>query len=112
LRARLVIGACLVVWAAYFTFFGGDYGMFELRRVREQRALEEERADAVRAEVERLRAWRDSLRTDSATIERVARERYGLIRNGERLYRFAASPADSVKAGVGSGSGSPERPRQ
>ena len=97
MRTRLVVGSFLIVCAAYFTFFGGDYGMFELRRVRHERALEEQRAEQVRTDVERLRARRDSLLDDSATIERVARERYGLIRDGERLYRFAATPADSLK---------------
>jgi cell division protein FtsB len=46
--------------------------------------------------VDRLRSRRDSLLHDTATIERIARERYGLIRDGERLYRFADSPADST----------------
>jgi cell division protein FtsB len=96
LRTRLAVGAFLVGCAGYFTFFGGDYGLFELRRVRRERALEEQRAEQVRADVARLRARRDSLLSDSATIERVARERYGLIRDGERLYRFAASPQDST----------------
>ena len=31
----------------------------------------------------------DSLESDSATLERIARERYGMIRDGEILYRFA-----------------------
>jgi cell division protein FtsB len=35
------------------------------------------------------------LQVDSATLERVARERFGMIRAGEILYRFAPS-ADSV----------------
>jgi cell division protein FtsB len=33
---------------------------------------------------------------DSATIERIARERFGMIRSGEKLYRFAPAP-DSAK---------------
>jgi hypothetical protein len=51
---------------------GGEYSLLELRRV----------------EIARLRARVDSLENDSATIERLARERYGLIRPGERLYWF------------------------
>jgi cell division protein FtsB len=38
--------------------------------------------------VDSLEARADSLQSDSATIERIARERYGMIRPGERLYRF------------------------
>jgi cell division protein FtsB len=98
LRTRLAVGGFLLGCAAYFTFFGGDYGLFELHRVQRERAIEQQRADDVRADVERLRARRDSLLDDPATIERVARERYGLIRDGERLYRFAAPPQDSATA--------------
>ena len=56
--------------------------------------------------VEALRAREDSLQHDYATIERLARERYGLIRDGEKLYRFvedssakgqAPSTKDSAK---------------
>jgi cell division protein FtsB len=85
----------LLAGAAYFAVFGGDYDVFDLRRIRAERAQEEARAADARAENERLTARRDSLATDSATIERIARERYGLIRDGERLYRFA----DSVRPG-------------
>ncbi|HSJ06064.1 MAG TPA: septum formation initiator family protein [Longimicrobiales bacterium] len=93
MRLRFLIGLLLLAGAAYFAVFGGDYDVFDLRRVRQDRALEEKRVEEAHAEVEALRARRDSLTHDSATIERIARERYGLIRNGERLYRFADSPS-------------------
>ncbi|HEX6134563.1 MAG TPA: septum formation initiator family protein [Longimicrobiales bacterium] len=96
MKLRVLLGFLLLAGAAYFAVFGGDYDAFDLRRVRQERALEEQRAEEVRAEVERLRLRRDSLATDSATIERIARERYGLIRDGERLYRFADTAADTL----------------
>jgi cell division protein FtsB len=85
----------LLIGAAYFALFGGEYSLFELRQVRREREAERQRVDSVRADVARLSARRDSLTTDSATIERIARERFGMIRDGERLYRFADAP-DSV----------------
>jgi cell division protein FtsB len=103
LRLPLLLGGVLLLGAGYFAVFGGDYDVRELHRIRAERAAEEMRAADTRAEVQRLRARRDSLLHDSATIERVARERYGMIRDGERLYRFADPPApadttDSVAA--------------
>jgi cell division protein DivIC len=89
LKLRYILGGVFLAGAAYFALFGGEYGMLELRRIRAERALEEERLAEVRAEVDRLRATVDSLEHDSATIERLARERWGLIKPGERLYRFA-----------------------
>lgn len=94
MRIRILLGVVLLAGAAYFAIFGGDYDVFDVRRVRQERAVEEQRAADLAAEVDRLRARRDSLATDSATLDRIARERYGLIRDGERLYRFA-EPADS-----------------
>ena len=48
--------------------------------------------------VEALRAREDSLMNDSATIERLARERYGLIRDGEKLYRFVEDDSSKGQA--------------
>ncbi|HSK18138.1 MAG TPA: septum formation initiator family protein [Longimicrobiales bacterium] len=96
MKLRVLLGFVLLAGAAYFAVFGGDYDAFDLRRVRQERALEEQRAREVSAEVEALRARRDSLANDSATIERIAREQYGLIRDGERLYRFADTASDSL----------------
>jgi cell division protein FtsB len=99
LKLPVVLGGALLVVAAYFVVLGGDYDIFDVRRIRDERAAEEARAGEVRAEVDRLRARRDSLLHDSATIERVARERYGMIRDGERLYRFTDPPAAPLPAG-------------
>ena len=98
MRPKLLLGLLLLFGAAYFAVFGGEYNAFELRRVRAERALEEQRAADARRAVDAQRARRDSLAHDSATIERVAREQYGLIRDGERLYRFADSAQDSAAA--------------
>ena len=89
MKLRYVLGGLLLAGAAYFALFGGEYGLLEVRHIREERAREEQRLIEVRAEVERLEARVDSLEDDSATIERIARERWGMIRPGERLYRFA-----------------------
>ena len=96
MKAKLIIGALLLAAAGYFAIFGGEYNVFELRRVRHEQALEEQRAADMRVAVEAQRARRDSLANDSATIERIAREQYGMIRDGERLYRFEDSAQDSL----------------
>lgn len=75
--------------ALYFAVFGGEYGLFEVRRLERERIEEVARLDGLRAEVDRLRLRADALEDDPAVLERIARERYGLIRDGERLYRFA-----------------------
>jgi cell division protein FtsB len=81
----------LVAGAAYYALFGGEYSLMEMRRLERERIAETNRLKETRNEVTVLRARADSLERDSATLERIARERYGMIRKGERLYRFVDS---------------------
>ncbi len=84
--------------AVYFAVFGGEYSVFELRHARASVEVERGRLVQVRAEIDSLAAWADSLEHDAATIERVAREDFGMIRDGETLYRFADVEPGLVEA--------------
>jgi cell division protein FtsB len=83
--------------AIYFAIFGGEYTLFEIKKLE---ALEQERAAelaSTEAEIDSLEAVAQMLEHDPAAIERVARERYGMIREGEILYRFReGAAADST----------------
>ena len=87
----------MLLLAAYFAIFGGEYSVFELRSLE---TLEQERATdlaVTEAEIDSLRNVAGQLEDDPDAIEREARERYGMIRDGEILYRFRESaPADST----------------
>jgi cell division protein FtsB len=75
--------------ALYFVVFGGEYSWLELRRLEREQRAETEALERAQAEVKLLRAHADSLARDPIALERIARERFGLVREGERLYRFA-----------------------
>jgi cell division protein FtsB len=96
--SRLVLPGLLLA-AAYYAVFGGEYSMFELRRTRVD--LESERLTLVdlQAQIDSMSAWADSLSNDPLTIERVARERFGMIREGETLYRFAVPDSSDLEGG-------------
>lgn len=83
--------------AGYFALFGGEYTAPEVARIREARDQEAAELARLRHEVDSLRALVDSLETDPAMLERLARERFGMIRDGEILYRFA-EPEDSTES--------------
>ena len=79
----------------YFGIQGGEYATTDLLALRRQEASE-------RALVQRLRLVVDSLQKEAVAIEhdlrtqeRVARERFGMIRRGELLYRLV--PGDSTR---------------
>jgi cell division protein FtsB len=96
---RKLLAGAIVLAALYFLVLGGEYSFLDIWRL--DRALETETTEleTVRDEVTRLEARVDSLASDSATLERLAREQYGLIKEGERLYRFAEpDTADTTRA--------------
>jgi cell division protein FtsB len=84
---RLVVGAVSMV-AVYYALWGGEYSAFDLRRLRKERVEMEARLADTRAALDTLRSYEGLLERDPATIERVARERFGMVREGEVLYRF------------------------
>lgn len=85
---RLAFPAVLGL-ALYFVVFGGEHTWFDLRDARRNIEVEAETLADLRSEIDSLRSRADSLESDPATLERVARERFGMIREGEILYRFA-----------------------
>ncbi len=96
--------------AGYFALFGGEYSVLDLRRLDRERKAQEAAVRATRQEVKVLRTRADSLERDSLALERLAREKYGLIRDGERLYRFAdeaTTPAAAASPGAGAVAGQP-----
>ena len=89
LLKRAVLPALLAL-AVYYAVFGGEYSIFEIRKARIDVAEARLELADLRERVDSLRARADSLENDRATLERIARERFGMIREGETLYRFAA----------------------
>lgn len=86
-RAAIVIGIFALV---AFAIQGGEYSTRDLMSRNRER-------DRLAAEVQRLALRRDALQAeldavanDPATLERIAREEYGMVRGArEILYRFA-----------------------
>ncbi len=98
---RMVVPAVIGL-ALYFALFGGEYSLLESRAIRAGARDAAAELDALESRIDSLSAWADSLESDSVVLERLARERYGMIRDGEVLYRFAdpdSTVADSVPAG-------------
>ncbi len=71
--------------------------MLDLWRLQRQHEREQAELVRLRDSLAVLRARVDSLESDPAVLERLARERYGLIRDGERLYLFAEDSAGTTE---------------
>ena len=95
-RGRHLLAGLVVAVALYYAALGGEYSALDLLRLKRDRRGAEEELARTRRQVDSLKARADRLERDPATIERVARERFGMIREGETLYRFV--PVDSAAA--------------
>jgi cell division protein FtsB len=98
LRGRHLLAGAVLAVALYYAALGGEYSALDLLRLRRDRRAAEDTLARTRREVDSLKERAAKLESDPATIERVARERFGMIRDGETLYRFV--PVDSATAGA------------
>jgi len=78
----------------YFALQGGEYGTTDLLALRRQESSERSQVQQLRLVVDSLRREATAIERDLRVQERVARERFGMIRRGELLYRLV--PPDSA----------------
>jgi len=85
-RTRIagLAGACVLLALAAW---GGEYSTADWLTMRRQLADERDKVAALTAEVDSLAKAAKDLETNPIVQERVAREEFGMIRNGELLYR-------------------------
>ncbi len=75
--------------AAYYALFGGEYTLLDVRGIHDRSASAQAALHELREETAALRERVQSLEEDPRVLETLARERFGMIREGEILYRFA-----------------------
>ncbi|TAE23887.1 MAG: septum formation initiator family protein [Candidatus Kapaibacterium sp.] len=91
-KRRLMLGMLIGVPLAAYTLFSSR-GLFSRVSLEwEQRSLKE-RVEAATKEQDSLKAVIHQLETDTVMIERIAREKYGMIRDGERVFIVNEQPS-------------------
>jgi cell division protein FtsB len=95
--ARLPAAGLLAV-ALYYAVWGGEYSALDQRSLSRRQDEVAARLALVRAQTDSLRRVAAQLEGDPATLETVARERFGMIRDGEVLYRFVEVAPASGRA--------------
>jgi cell division protein FtsB len=86
-RARRVLLAVVALGMAAYAVEGGEYGTSDLLALRTQVRAQRAALDRLRHEVDSLRQEERALAQDARVQEKVARELYGMIREGEILYQ-------------------------
>jgi len=100
-KIRRLLMALPVVFCAYF-LAADENGVYQIwHRDRQLQALRQEIV-SLEAENERLAMDLERLKTDPRAIERIARERYGMVLENERVYMvYPTRPPSKDAAGSG-----------
>jgi cell division protein FtsB len=88
--ARWAVVAGLI-FALYFALQGGEYGTLDLLQLRREEAEEISNVERLHQMVDSLgrAAW--AIEHNPRMQERVAREKFGMLKKGEFLYRLVPS---------------------
>ena len=84
----LLWGAALVAGFLIYSFIGGETGLIRIRALLHETQSLRERKIALAAEADRVDRNRASMAKDPLLTERVARERFHMVKKGETLYRY------------------------
>ncbi len=87
-RQLLFWGAGLVLGYLVYSFVGGESGLIRIRALQHETGALRARKVALTAEAERAERNRVSMSKDPLLTERVARERFHMVKKGEILYRY------------------------
>ena len=83
---RAVFSVLIGVPVTLFLLFG-NHGIVQRIRLQNQKAELEARIQQADAETKQLQLESKALDSDKKAIEKVAREKYGMAREGETVYR-------------------------
>ena len=90
-----------IAFALYFAIQGGEYGTTHLLELKADIVREQEQVGRLRVMVDSLEKAVKAIQTDKRVQERVAREQFGMIKDGEHLFRIVPGdtldPADRVE---------------
>jgi cell division protein FtsB len=88
-----VVGVAVALFVLWWAVQGGEYGTTDLLRQRRAIAVERAQIDSLERLVRGLQASKRQVESDPQTQERIAREEFGMVRDGEMLYRFVDTTA-------------------
>ncbi len=89
--ARILVICLIVVVTAIF--IAGDVGLWNLWNAQKALDVIESDISGLQSDISYLNTGIDGLETDPFSIEKVAREKYGYMKPGERVYRIITLPA-------------------
>jgi len=86
------LGGTVAIGGLVFGYAGGEYSTEDWRTLRANVAAEQTAIARLVVEIDSMRREVEALETDPKAQERAARERFGMLRPGELMYRIERVP--------------------
>jgi cell division protein FtsB len=81
-----ILGWTIAIWFISAILMG-DSGLFSILRMKGMKGALQDEISALETERDESATYNDDLRNDPWAVEKVAREEYGMIKEGETCYR-------------------------
>jgi cell division protein FtsB len=94
-RRMLLWGAGILLGYLVYSFVGGDSGFIRIRALQHETGRLRARKASLTAEAERVEQGQKGATKDPLLTERVARERFHMVKKDEILYRYQAEEDSS-----------------
>ena len=78
----VLVGISLII-----VFVFGDHGLLKLYRIKNERKLVQSKITNLRAERETLKNEKSKIENDLKYIEKIAREKYKMVKPGEKIFK-------------------------
>ncbi|MFC1650229.1 septum formation initiator family protein [Candidatus Latescibacterota bacterium] len=92
--ARLFFAAVIILIVLYVSF-GFSKGLYKIWRLSRIKSSEEKILESATEEKKQLELEIEKLKNDSLYIEEIAREEYGMIKDGEEVFQITLPDSSS-----------------
>ena len=77
----------LICFSLIIVFIFGDHGLLKLYKIKNERQIVQKKITLLREEREKLKAEKIKIENDLSYIEKIAREKYKMVKPGEKIFK-------------------------
>ena len=77
----------LICLSLIIVFIFGDHGLLKLYKIKNERKQIQKKITSLREEREKLKAEKIKIENDLKYIEKIAREKYKMVKPGEKIFK-------------------------
>tara|TARA_Y100000591_G_C21816539_1_gene691055 strand:+ start:570 stop:908 length:339 start_codon:yes stop_codon:yes gene_type:complete len=81
----------LIFFCLSIVFVFGDHGLLKLYKIKNERKIIQKKISELREEKENLKIKKNKMENDLKYIEKIAREKYKMVKPGEKIFKVVGN---------------------